>query len=216
MKPILFSPPMVKAILQGRKTMTRRTKGLGAVMDHEYNGLYVYNKELYAVFVKDTIQTLIKCPYGQPGDVLLVKESFEITDFDNVPDTWAIIKYTNGVTELWEPTKLEREKFNKWKRKIGRRSGLFMFKSMSRLFLENTDIRIERLQDISEEDAKAVGVVKIGASWKAEEELDSPFRPCTYKEAFEALWSSVNGPESRKDNPWVWVISFKQIDKPIS
>lgn len=178
--PILFSTPMVQAIREGRKTMTRRT-------------------------AKGVKYTVNQCPYGKVGDVLWVREtSTQESITDEAPFKTI---YKADVGENYPMGS------NKWKPSI------FMPKSACRIFLEITDIKIERLQDISEEDAKAEGVETKKGSWGTVHFIDytSNVRGSGFdwaKQSFKTLWQKINGSESWEENPFVWVIKFKQIDKP--
>lgn len=183
-RPILFSTEMVRAILDGRKTQTRRV--VKDKMLQENNG---------DVDEEFLLLTMDKCPYGKVGDVLWVRETFNsdygFKDIEgNVSPPGILYKATtpnlpfNG--DKWKPS-------------------IFMPKSACRIFLEITNIRVERLQDISDQDAKSEGASpKEGVLFKRIERYD---------EAFERLWISINGYESWDSNPYVWVIEFKQIVK---
>jgi hypothetical protein len=194
-KPILFSTPMVQAIMEGRKTQTRRI--VKDSMLQENNGKY--DEEFLLLTVK-------KCPYGEVGDVLWVRETFNsdygFKDMEGnvVPPG---ILYKAKVSSL--PNGL------KWKPSI------FMPKSIARIWLQITSIKVERLKDISEEDAKAEGVEKIAdygtTGYKLYTEPEASYSDIDAKHSFESLWESINGRESWDSNPWVWVIEFKQITK---
>lgn len=195
--PILFSTPMVKAIQVNRKTMTRRTKGLDQINecpdDWYFTNMTCTDGDSKEFFFKhkyyqgDGMDLLIPCPYGKVGDVLWVRESFYIGGKE-------------GSTRFYlYKTDVEAEHVRKWKPSI------HMPKSACRIFLKITDIKVERLKDISRGDAMQEGC---------------PF-PNIAKETnpvawFASLWQSINGFKSWNDNPWVWVISFKRIDKPIN
>lgn len=193
--PILFSTEMVKAIEKGTKTQTRRTKGLQKITNHYFQSL-VHHATGKFTFVKngnyspredDIIE--VKCPYGQVGDVLWVRESF--------------IKDGNSYLHKAQHTIVGNH--IKWKPSI------HMPKEACRLFLKITDIRVERLQDINDNDAKLEGIVwNPGIEWICE----PPLITNAYIALFKKLWQSINGEESWNSNPWVWVISFEKTDKP--
>lgn len=213
--PILFSTPMVQAILEGRKTQTRRImKRIPRLSDSiEWAGNYLKEKE-------DFRHSL--CPYGQPGDLLWVRETWCVTQpFD--PETYHF-GYKCGIQPY--SNKPASEKYNylspdKWKPSI------HMPKAADRIWLEIEEVKVERLQDITEEDAKAEGVKlhKEGRHYLdyiAEDSNTTQFiyRLLTAKQSFKSLWELVN--ERNKsfierhgicwiDNPWVWVIKFKVI-----
>ena len=172
--PILFSGPMVRAILEGRKTMTRRViRPLG---DHSYwSG---------------------NCPYGQPGDRLWVQE------------TW----WTNGENKSIESCAYRaRDKSpdhmlgEKW------HPSIHMPRWASRLTLENISVRVERVQDISEEDARAEGVDPIVDALGNIYAQDG--YSIGYRLAFTDLWDSINAKRgySCESNPSVWVVEFKPL-----
>lgn len=99
---------------------------------------------------------------------------------------------------------------------------IFMPKEAARIFLRITDVRVERLQDISEEDAKAEGVKLAGVEWNPNGYFDYMLPKSrlnqriltTAKRSYQSLWESINGAGSWEANPWVWVISFERVEKP--
>lgn len=205
-RPILFSAAMVCAILEGRKTQTRRiikeqplpgcigTYGIGIPFIRGKNGD-------------------VRCPYGQPGDRLWVRE------------TWADLTKTHG--RRWEKfnpsTKLYQRGVGPfvWYRADGEqpdtgsgtplsepwRPSIHMPRWASRINLEVTGVRVEQLQDISEADAVAEGCdngksdAAISTGWYE--------RP---KAAYRRLWEQINGIGSWNENPWVWVVEFKVLE----
>lgn len=210
-RPILFSTPMVKAILEGKKTQTRR------VVKHGLLESTMANPKIKATLT-DNCQMLhfkvmdgqlresfcgIKCPYGQIGDRLWVRESWQYSD-DLEHPYW----YRQKEMEELIPEFFERMK---WKPSI------HMAREASRILLEITDIRVERLQMISEEDAKAEGadrgILRNGPNTiKGEFHLELNHHS-NYKPGFEFIWKSINGAESWNSNPWVWVVEFKRVDQ---
>jgi len=186
-RPIIFSSEMVRAILDGKKTQTRR------VIKSQINCNRVYHAEqdrwLFYDISNDSydLELDIKCPYGKPGDKLWCKETFvrQYTGFD-----YGIIYKADGI-------KISEDM--KWSPSI------YMPRWASRIILEITGIRVERIQDITEEDAKAEGC-EIGHGLTD----DSPFFA---REAFQKLWDSINAKRGYGwyENPWVWVIEFKVI-----
>ncbi|SJN51577.1 Phage-related protein [Sphingobacterium faecium PCAi_F2.5] len=95
-----------------------------------------------------------------------------------------------------------------------------MPKEACRIFIEVVDVRAERLQDISDKDAYAEGIIGVdraggyGYGLEIEWDYKFPLHEKTGIEAFERLWTKINGPQCWKENPWVWVYEFKIIDKP--
>lgn len=189
-KPILFSTEMVQAILEGRKTQTRRTKGLKVVNNnpdsHLFNSFSIDKEN--ATFKKlEGMWQGVDVPY-KTGDVLWVRESF-FHSFYNKNDQCFIYK-----ADLKE----DSVKFLKWKPSI------HMPKEACRLFLKVTNVRAERLQDITEMEAVFEGCMQY--------EKDPDWMTALY--GFELLWKKINGESSWKSNPWVWVIDFERIEKP--
>jgi hypothetical protein len=186
MKPILFSTPMVQAILEGRKTMTRR------VIKQNSTALNWLNAGFTLEFICNEGNEAIR-PYNV-GDILWVRETFE-----NYQGAYNYKAGKYGLLgEKWKPS-------------------IFMPKEAARIFLRVADVRIEKLQDISEEDAIAEGIET--------EKEDVPVIP--YKDylgkynyysnpinSFKSLWEFINGEQSWEDNPYVWVISFEETFKP--
>lgn len=209
--PILFSTLMVQALLAGRKTMTRRVvKGI-EITENEGNFNFQSKKAWGQNVSKENLTDTFlgfgsECPYGKVGDVLWVRESYCPKYFDDGK---------HGFKADWNKTAAEYVTEPKWK------PSLFMPKEACRLFLEITNIKVERLGDISEEDAISEGievayykneVIKFDGrtcyKLKNNEVTDSPIQ------VFKFLWQSINGADSWNKNPWVWVIEFKQIEKP--
>jgi hypothetical protein len=199
-RPILFSTPMVQAILDGRKTMTRRIiksnheSGLFQVNTAQYEPDfpgYYHNRSVNSIDWDESFYKTIICPYGSIGDILWVRETWQ---WD-----WVGVLRKNKVYFYKATTTNEfLASGEKW------RPSIFMPKEACRLRLQITDIGVERVQDISEEDAKAEGALKmhiddLGQTWE------------THKRGFESLWQKINGPESWEANPWAWVISFETI-----
>lgn len=207
-RPILFNGPMVRAILEGRKTVTRRpvkaTKAHadGFMMLDHGKGWRPYNA--FGDFASDHegMEYPIACPYGKLGDRLWVRETCFINDYREacVPEQERAdceIHYrADGIPDFEGEEELIR-----W------RPSIHMPRWASRILLEVTDVRVERLQDITEEQALAEGIKKHSDGGYHVEDgkhfSDSPV------ESFACLWSSVGGDWDA--NPWVWCVSFKRI-----
>ena len=201
--PILFTGDMVRAILDGRKTQTRRVirpqpDAIAPFQDGEPTEAY-YNGWPKAGEARE-----LKCPYGIPGDRLWVRETWrkagECTINDPCYGYRATMKYACG-----QP--VPNEKATKWKPSI------HMPRAASRITLEVTDVRVERVQDISEVDAQVEGCVN-----DVKLEYGHMTGPIDYKgfyavERFETLWDSINAKRGYgwDKNPWVWVVTFKRI-----
>jgi hypothetical protein len=169
-KPILFSAPMVRAILEGRKTMTRRVVKPQPESDQD---------DGHAGLIQD-------CPYGQPGDRLWVRETFS-TDGCACYEPCFCPSVWYKADDLSEDKELQP----KWCPSI------FMPRWASRIILEVTGVRVERLQEITNAGALAEGIEPSGV-------------PRTYVGDFAALWDSLNAKRGYgwDTNPWVWVIGF--------
>ncbi|MEM1189895.1 MAG: hypothetical protein AAGI72_15290 [Pseudomonadota bacterium] len=151
-------------------------------------------------------------PYGVPGDRLWVREPWRVgKGYDELPGSQFTSPYVfyeadRNLVEVARGVMLGRY-----------RHGRFMPRWASRITVEIISVRIERLRDISEEDAQAEGADRADFSEFTDEEialLDYPSanRDTPYRNAFSLLWDSLNGPGSWNANPWVWVISFKRME----
>lgn len=203
-RPILFSAPMVRALLAGTKTQTRRvapiesfgvkqiepgsitwairfTKPIGkdGVVGHYSGGLFTAEQASRIVASQF-------CPYGQTGDRLWVRE------------TWS----THRCFDHISPAALTTRSLHYWadgEIKSGKgRPSIHMPRWASRITLEITGVRVERLQAISNEDAEAEGV-------------KCDLSSLGFRDHFQTLWASINGAESWNANPWVWVVEFKRV-----
>lgn len=206
--PILFSTPMVQAILSGQKFQTRRTKGLEKItnhyfqsMVHHYHGRFTFVENGNFNPTNEDV-VVVECPYGQVGDVLWVRETYLkqpkiITQkmLDDGADTWPSFDHVADC-ELGDI-----EQYKEWGWKV--KPSIHMPKEACRLFLKITDIRVEQLQNISRGDAMAEGCP-----------FPNMAKEVSPVEWFKGLWKSINGEDSWNSNPWVWVISFERIEKP--
>lgn len=184
-RPILFSTEMVKAILEGRKTQTRR------VVKKQPHGAGEWVRQLASwLFPNVNPYIKLKCPYGQPGDRLWVRETFlvERSQHKDFYEYKADYSNTFAGDVCWKPS-------------------IFMPREACRILLEVTDVRVERLQDISEEDAIAEGISLPNYAEQAIKDIFFPEPSAIYSE----LWESINGKGSWDKNPWVWVIEFKKV-----
>ena len=231
--PILFSSPMVKAILEKRKTQTRRLNGLDFVNEspNDWELLEFLatddNERPVAVFRNGLDGVTIKCPYGDVGDVLWVRESFRkyfhvdengYTKFDDERIDFAADNpdpiYLMDGDGFHEVNKKGEEMFVPWKPSI------HMPKSACRIFLKKTATRVERLQDITEADAIAEGVLYYGEesndykNYEYDDVYGDDLGLLTAKESFRSLWVKINSKESWEKNPWVWVNTFERIERP--
>jgi hypothetical protein len=187
-RPILFSGEMVKALLSGHKTQTRRTNGLEDMSDKphwHYAGMSRNDDVLKAQFDNGKMIHGVKCPYGMEGHHLWVRETFKVNPFNQF-----VYRANKPISRA---AKVDHA-FGPWKPSI------FMPRKASRLTLEITEVRVERLQDITEEDAEKEGI-KYPAGGPTS----------CYRMGFSWLWESINGKNSWDKNPFVWVISFTRI-----
>lgn len=197
-RPILFSGAMVRAILSGSKTQTRRVvkpckkylPELSIVEEFVHGPV----DEVWTAFRKDAEgdnEPLggIVCPFGQEGCKLWVRETHAIVDSapyaDGQSDETALYKadWKEGIQPRWRPS-------------------IHMPRWASRITLEVASVRVERLQEISETDAVAEGVKTLPApQWRS-----------TWRDTYCELWEQINGPGSWQSNSWVWVVEFKRVE----
>jgi hypothetical protein len=184
--PILFSTKMVQAILEGRKTQTRRVIKTLA-WDEGFN-FYKFHapKETQADFAfchdpSKSKMLLSQCPYGHPGDVLWVRETWQ---------TWAL-------GYLYKATYGDLPDDINW------RPSIHMPKTACRIWLRITEVRVERLHDITRGDAMDEGCP-----------FPNMATGTNPRDWFKDLWQSINGPECWEANPWVWVIDFERCLMP--
>jgi hypothetical protein len=213
-KPILFSAPMVRAILAGTKSQTRRVirapRGLGV-------GVYTEEGKVVEVVATDEdgdpADVEIRRPYDV-GDRLWVKEAIR-----HIGDGLSVY-IADG-----EPTKADA-----WPWKVKALPGMYCPRGLSRITLEITGVRVERLQAITEEDARAEGVSPIGEDigcpCEGEDEEPGPHIPaCSWshegidpyaephRAAFAVLWDALNGKRAPwASSPWVWVVEFRRVE----
>jgi hypothetical protein len=253
--PILFSTPMVQAILYDRKSQTRRVmKQQINDCDHsrykeaewrdkptEWSEAALKIGRVYCALCGNGTEYSndfggIKCPYGKSGDLLWVRETWfpAAINADKVLIGYYDKDPANTIEIISDKTAFYWKQLNK-----GRMiPSIHMPKEAARIWLQVTDIRVDRLQDISEEDAREEGVQPahcdsnencpsslckekcsaIGDWWNYLEPDGEGFPAYSAKESFETLWQSINGVESWAANPWVWVVSFEILSttgKPI-
>ena len=180
-RPILFSAPMVRAILEGRKTVTRRAVKFPFI--DRAVGCELSGNEIGPEEIRNN------CPYGVPGQRLWVRETHSFVPDPEEPAGYSQVLYA-----------ADGQKYGK------NRPSIHMFRADSRILLEITDVRVERLQDITEDQAKAEGVCTSAVESFQAAGAD---RPAGF--AFRDLWTSINGDEGWTANPWVWVVEFKRV-----
>lgn len=236
-RPILFTAPMVRAILAGTKTQTRRVVTPQPEKRHMVGvgPMLAFKKKAgpdYWLWPNARDEVLSMCPYGQPGNRLWVRETWQsFFDDEMPPDRPRGPRHTMG-----QPSRPDRKSFVFYKADgpgPGHPDGsldrwfspLHLPRKYSRITLEVTAVRVERLQDISEADAIAEGVEwnkcptyqteqsrlaqqmanRVGMAAHYEAKID-------YVGGYRWLWESINGPGSWDANPWVWCVEFKRLD----
>lgn len=216
-RPILFSGAMVRAILSGRKTQTRRIlKELPCQCDaFEPEEMCAVSPEGWQMpghsgrwwcqcCTSDRDAKF--CPYGKPGDRLWVKETFAPNSVGKImaqmlkakeqPAIYYRATHEGSVAWRWRPS-------------------IFMPREASRITLEIVAVRVERLQDITGQDAIAEGIHRFDVGecqyfhWRKEAPTEEHFNSAVM--AYRDLWRSINGPDSWDVNPWVWVVEFKRV-----
>jgi hypothetical protein len=246
-RPILFSAEMVRAILDGRKTQTRRvmkvqpTPDAWVTVEHYHptvidrHGDMQPGKEIFGAHW-DGGDAGLRCPYGAPGDTLWVREGFAVQ-----PELWADnhgpqpIHYTADqvIGFAGKPDQRQIEDYRS-------KPSIHMPRWASRITLEVKGVRAERLQDISEDDARAEGcearpfpgpwwqgyrdlgdgelihqqaVGETAPDWMIEPKKmpPTPWLDLSARDGFRSIWMGLHGPGAWDENPWVWVISFERV-----
>lgn len=217
-RPILFSAPMVRTLLAGTKSQTRRlvkpqppaTGGNGGVLQGIVPSLLVANRgQMFDVRYALDNPMAISCQYGAPGDQLWVREAWRAGAMNDLDAPRNLYARTTPIHHEADGPANDRLGFGKY------RSGRFMPRWASRITLEMTGVRVERLQGISEEDAKAEGAWGSDDSivGKVAEHFGCDALSVHPSLAFRMLWEQINGPDSWAANPWVWVVEFKRIEQ---
>lgn len=207
-RPILFSGPMVRSILEGRKTVTRRIAK--PVKHPDLGNIYTPG----ALVLENEPQHVIDraCPYGQPGDRLWVRESLRLDpEYGHYYAAGGRHGETVYLCSLFDDE--DKQTGPSYDGLLPERSvpSIHLHRRYSRILLEITAVRVERLQDISGDQSEAEGV---DAAMCRQFLETSPSRhEC--KEAvihgFSGLWASINGSDNWAANPWVWVVEFKRV-----
>jgi hypothetical protein len=226
-RPILFNAEMVQAILSGRKTQTRRIMRdqPEVIQPEDECGVPGYWIPCHAakMMVRNDMMK-IACPLGMRGDQLWVREAFRMAkSLDrHSPNVVAELSLNAGYKKPWAPIQLEADgaRTGKWTgfdtppavTEPGKlRPSLHMPRWASRIDLLITSVRVERLNDINEEDAKAEGVAALSHGFWKHYQPGWTQHQLSARGSFVTLWKSIYGDESWQANPWVWVIEFKLI-----
>ncbi|EPX3097459.1 TPA: hypothetical protein L9Q10_001081 [Klebsiella pneumoniae] len=196
---MIFNGEMVRALLSGRKTQTRRIIKDCTVGRDQISKFIQIEKKFIGCYPEDVPELIRECcPYGIPGDRIWVRETWNKygglltyrADHDWIDD----MRKETVCTAKWVPS-------------------IHMPRWASRILLEITDVRVERLNAISEEDARAEGIIDGGCLNCGEPEPCGCANPePDAADAFAYLWQSIYGQESWNANPWVWVIEFKRVE----
>jgi len=194
--PILFSAPMVRAILDGRKTMTRRVVTRG-VVGRKMNG----NQKLWPYLLDSSLRSIpVVCPYGQPGDKLWVRETWRPMSFgfNQIHGPVVRVQFAADMAMPVMPATEAQYDATHPDRSGLWRPSIHMPRWASRITLEVSAVRVERLQEITEDDARAEGCPKECPHGNA-------------RDWFEGLWDGINAERGFgwSVNPWVWVIGFE-------
>lgn len=196
-RPILFNAQMVRALLDGSKTQTRRVMK-GAALD------WISTPTGFdPQFIADAENRL--CPYGQPGDRLWVRETWAIASkATDLVKVYYSASERQSHTEFHEyfPVSLAGHMPATWPKY---RPSIHMPRWASRITLEIVSVRVERLQDISEGDAVAEGCIGGHGSIPGYQYAATPM------EHYHWLWNSINGPSAWEKNPFVWCVEFKLV-----
>ena len=224
-RPIVFSAEMVRAILEGRKTMTRRPVKHRHLtnaneLDEYFGGGTCEDCDVcFYAAPKGSTRLCVKCPYGKPGDRLWVKETwcrrwdgldgFAYNDDGNLDPSCVLFR-----ADGYEVEAIDEDGLRRWNKDDTAASpwtpALFMPRWASRITLEIVSVRVERVQDISDADCEAEGVRcnRTIGGWDCDGFAFA-------KDAFKNLWDTIyaKNTEYKWDaNPWVWVIEFKVAD----
>lgn len=230
-RPILMGAPMVRAILDGRKTQTRRIMRAPAPFVEADDGIDVL-----------WVTGQLKCPYGVVGDRLWVREAFRVVGWDEGGDV-TVAYLADGASST---VRADVDDFDVWVERQSSRmmkSGARMMQHdldlnavpadgwrdavwiempdgievpatpsihmprwASRITLTITDVRVQRLQDITEDDATAEGVHRCGEMTKSRTDHAKGLHRCSFADLFD----SINGEDAWDANPWVWALTFKR------
>lgn len=206
-RPILFSGPMVRAILQGTKTQTRRiikpqppSKAhpffIVCSSDKKDEGKWRFTRNID--HLSGTVLGPIACPYGKPGDLLWVREAHALSANPGLKP-WYRLDHPEAcgsgprVDIKWRPS-------------------IHMPRWASRITLEITRVRVQKLKAISDADAREEGITDYcGKWWDGSPVVCGNWSGPTM--AYQGLWQSIHGPGSWEANPWAWVVEFRRIEE---
>lgn len=193
-RPIIFNGDMVRAILRGEKTQTRRP----VMPQPDRAPASVSPLQMF----DDARWRSWKCPFGEPGDRLWVRETFALGE----PPYFGVA-YRADEGDNPEDVGGERQKWT---------PSIHMPRYLSRITLEITDINAERVQDITEDDARAEGVNPEFRTVVARSDGGPDYHiPCSYRGGFANTWDAIYAKRpglSWDENPWIWAITFRRVE----
>lgn len=209
-RPMLFSSAMVRALLADKKTQTRRiikhqpervvVPGIGPML-----AIQQPRGENRWLWPNAKAEVIASCPYGQPGDLLWVRESFAHVYRGNARPN---ARSPDDVAYMADGMMLDQDVYGTWKPSI------HMPRWASRITLELTDVRLERLNNISESDCWAEGIEEVMHDFDDASQADMAKRlGCCIEDAkplYAQLWEQINGIGSWGANPLVWVVEFRK------
>ena len=202
-RPILMHARSIIGILEGRKTQTRRIiknppSALAELKSEHAKNICVVDGGIRCDWYAGVFSIPLRCPYGQPGDRLWVRETWREPGSCQMPDS-SIPSFMTRSDVIYKAD--DESCDGPW------RPSIFMPRRFSRLTLEVTNIRVERVQDISIVDCIAEGImIPHGEPMYA----DEPLERYSEKHAFNKLWDDTNGKGAWDRNDWVWVVEFKK------
>lgn len=220
-RPIIFNADMVRAVLDGRKTQTRRvmkvqpeSNQLGLLRITASTNRSDIGKYHWAesnATGNHVRSKLFACPYGAVGDRLWVRETFRV--HSRATDL-ATLVYKASEQQSWtqQTHRVPIEKCNKPAVVDKWTPSIHMPRWASRITLEITGVRVERMYDISEADARAEGVEQLRGGFWRHYQPGWTQHQLSARGSFVTLWKSIYGEESWQANPWVWVIEFKRVE----
>jgi len=217
---ILYTKPMILAKLNGWKTVTRRPISDKYLINQEpdrykSHGLNDQGAACFEDLDPKVTPWLepIQSPYGVPGDQLWTKENYTIKDYSNFEQS-VLVEYTADQHQRWvQFTDADWQKYRNWEEPIGKKSKLFMFKTLSRFWDEVTDITVEHIQDITPKEVWDEGI-RIPRSEYQSRKFEPPsICEIPYLRAFHELWQSMyeGGPFDWNNDPYVWAISYTPL-----
>jgi hypothetical protein len=220
---LMFKAPLVRAILAGQKTQTRRIAKTEITMGRDSLLAPRRGRKHAPVYLlpEHAQDAIADCPYGQPGDRIYVRETF-VQGHEEDPITGRLRQWDEEGNDVPKTTwyratdgAITWSDDDGWETNVPWKPAIHMPKALARIWLEVTGVRVERLQDISESDCWAEGIEEVMHDFDNASQCEMAKRiGCCIDDAkplFAQLWESTGGDWAA--NPWVWVIDFKRIEK---